>query len=120
MDSSILVPLQVLAGLCEYRTIDSSSRPFCTLLTQLNKRMIVIDQPSEAVGRKFTQLSYLGPFLSTGSLLGATDSRIVPQLDLADGDSLSENSLDNKPATSCLQQKIDFTRTLLHNELKMN
>ncbi len=115
-DSSNYAPLRVLADLCQYRTETGnvSCHPFCTLLTQLSN-WLVTDSFTEAAGREFVKLSFLGPFLATASLFAEDDSRIVTILDDAVTGTFSRNSPEEKirHITSRLQQEVELTRTLL-------
>jgi len=104
-NSSHRAALQVLSDLCEFRTGSNSSiRPFCNLMIQ--QKNWQVEPLTEAVGREFAKLTFLGPFLCT-SLFAEDDPLICEKLPNSPGESA-------RPIVSSLQQEIALTRNLLH------
>lgn len=75
-------------------------RPFCNLI--IEQKNWVVEPLTEAVGREFAKLTFLGPFLCTS--LFAEDDPSVCQLSNSPGGLM----------VSSLQQEIALTRNLLH------
>lgn len=100
-DSSHRAALQVLCDLCEFRTGPNCSvRPFCNLI--IEQKNWIVEPLTEAVGREFAKLTFLGPFLCTS--LFAEDDPSVCQLANGPGGLI----------VSSLQQEMALTRNLLH------
>ena len=106
-DSCHRESLSVLTDLCEFRTV-SSSRPFCNLMIRLKNWLV--EPITEAVGREFAKLTYLGPFLCT-SLFAEDDPSMVDKIPSTTTGSSPES---NRPIVLGLQQEIELTRNSLH------
>ena len=107
--------MQVLADLCEIRVeTNSAVRPFCNLITRLSNWQV--EPPlTEAVGREFAALTFLGPFLSGASLFAEDDPLMAEKLSSASANTSTSSASESlRPIVAGLQQEMELTRHLLH------